>query len=713
MTNQRTTSGGGPRVAISIEFMKSFSALPSPIRKKVHQTLTKFQISPGTHGLNLEKIAGAADATMRSLRVGDNYRAVVSQTGDIYFFCWVDKHDEAYRWAMNKKLIVSPSTGALELIAVEPIPEPSPAPGADAEKPAKQPGLFDRFSDEQLRDLGVPDELLPSVRAIVTEEDLDDREGSFPPVVYFPLLALACGDSYDEVLAEYGRLGDTPVDTSDFSKALDSELSVASFKVIDSSIELQDLLNAPLERWRVFLHPRQRKLVEMSASGPVRVLGSAGTGKTVVAIHRARHLAKKVFTGPNDRILLTTFTKNLAADIRGYLEQICEPDILKRIEVKNIDAWAWNYLKKKGYGAAHVTEEKQKTYWQNALAHRPEEKDFSEQFYKDEWNQIIQPQNIETVERYYRASRLGRGRRLDRKDRKAIWPVFDAYRAELVMNNAKEFEDIYRDAAELLRRDGNQTGYRAVIVDEAQDLSLSAFRMIRHLVPEGPNDLFLVGDARQRIYGYKSSLSAAGINIRGRGKRLYVNYRTTRQTYHYASAVLEGIPFDDLDGEEDPRDGCRSLTSGEPPRYRVFNDSDGELEGIAALAQRFRAENIPLETVCLACRTGALLQRYRAFFASRDIPCHEITGEQSHRAKEPGIRIATMHRIKGIEFDYLILASACEGIIPLREAVDPRENPTDRKLAEKQERSLLYVALTRARKGVFITGYGEKSPYLR
>ncbi len=704
------------RTAISADFLKSFSDLPNKIQKKVREQLTTFQNHPMSPGLNFETIKNAADPTFRSIRIDQIYRAIISQSQDVYILLWVDKHEKAYEWASKKRLMVHPQTGAIELISLNPLSSSKNERMEEVASGEKSPGLFDSFSDDQLLRLGALEEFLPRIRAIVTEDDLDACAGEFPADFYHLLYALACGESYDELLSDYTQPeGAKEVDPDDFATALNNEHSLCSFRVIDDSIELQALLNAPLEQWRVFLHPRQRRLVEMKANGPVRVLGSAGTGKTVVAIHRAKWLAQKVFTAPKDRILFTTYTKNLASDIKGYLESICPPDVFRRIEVVNIDAWAMNYLKKNGYnGKLDFDCTLSKEYWNKALLLKPEGTTLSDQFFKDEWKQIIQPQNIVTLDQYYRASRIGRGRRLNRKDRKEIWRVFDAYRTSLLADNVKEYEDIYRDAQNLLAREKNAAEYKAIIIDEAQDLSLSAFRLIRQIIPnESANDLFIVGDTHQRIYGYKNSLSAANINIKGRGKKLRVNYRTTREIYRYASSILQGLSFDDLDGNEDTLDRCQSITTGETPRYLVFKDQAQEYEGIRDLLTQLQQEGVAPETICLTARTSNQIKAYIKEFESHQIPYHAITNKSSHKEKKEGIRVATMHRIKGIEFDYVIIASVCDGIIPLRAAIDSQENQLDKGLAEKQERSLLYVALTRARKGVFLTGYGKPCPFLK
>ena len=325
---------------------------------------------------------------------------------------------------------------------------------------------------------------------------------------------------------------------------------------------------------------------------------------------------------------------------------------------------------------------------------------------------VVQSQNISDMEQYVRVPRIGRGTRLSRAARRRIWPVFQEYRAQLNEQGKKEYVDLLRDARELIEAQGITLPYRAVVVDEAQDLSAEAYRLIRAIVPEGPNDLFIVGDGHQRIYRHRASLSQCGINIRGRGRRLKLNYRTTDEIRRFAVQLLEGRPIDDLDDGSDNQKGYLSLTHGSPPVVRVFDSLSDEVRFVRKHIDRIVEEGTPIESVCLIARTKHVLDYYVSQLAEGGVTTYEIKRNTAERRDKPGLRVATMHRVKELEFEHVIVVSANSGVIPLDRAVREAEDELARSRAETGERSLLHVALTRAKRSALVTGFGELSPFL-
>jgi superfamily I DNA/RNA helicase len=476
--------------------------------------------------------------------------------------------------------------------------------------------------------------------------------------------------------------------------------------------ELADVLNAPLAFWRVFLHPKQRNLAAMNANGPVRVLGGAGTGKTVVAMHRAKHLVSNVFTGKTDRILFTTFTRNLATDIFENLRTICTVDELSRIDVINLDQWVSNFLRSQNYSNEVVFGADGNQAWQAALNQKDSTLGLSDEFYRSEWEQVAQLQDIRDADAYIRAPRLGRGTRISREKRMKIWPVFQEYRALLNEQGKKEFIDLLRDARCLIEVKKMPPKYKAVIVDEAQDMSSEAFRLIRLLAAPGPNDLFITGDAHQRIYRYKVSLGQCGIDIRGRGKKLKLNYRTTEEIRSFAVRLLEGKPIDDLDSGMDNQAGFLSLAHGEQPVVRRFPTFSEELTFICDHIQNLAGSGAPVESICVIARTNQVVELYQDHIENSGTKTYQIKRNVAEQIDKPGLRLATMHRVKGLEFEHVIIVSANDGLVPLKAAVEESEDEVARGNAEISERSLLYVALTRAKKTAVVTGYGTLSPFL-
>ncbi len=454
------------RVAVSSDFLNAFAGLPQAVQSKVSKFLTLFQRDPTGPGINYERINSARDPNMRSVRIDDAWRGIVlkPEQGNVFLLLWVDRHDDAYAWASRHRCTVNAATGALQVFEAVRIKE-SELVAPEFQAPVGL-ALFHNLSDRDLALLGVPDELLSAVRKVCGEEELDALQHTLPAEAYEGLFLAAAGDSVERILAERDVHRDQPVNAGDFGAALDRLESRSRFVVVDDETELAAVLDASLAQWRIFLHPSQRRLVEGIKSGPVRVLGGAGTGKTVVAMHRAQWLAENGLP-EGGKVLFTTFTRNLAVDIHANLRALCPPATLGRIEVVNLDAWVRQFLQRRDYGYQIVYGADEKL-WNQAMRLKPATVNLPDRFYREEWQRIIQPQGIETLEDYKYASRIGRGTTLNRAERVKIWPVFGEYRRQMMIARKREVEDAYRDAACLIERDRSGLPYAAVIVDEAR-----------------------------------------------------------------------------------------------------------------------------------------------------------------------------------------------------------------------------------------------------
>jgi len=688
-----------PKIAISDDFLKSFAAVPRSHQLAVLNFVAKFRQNPLATGINYERIHDAADPNMRSVRVNDNIRGIVLKpdVGNVYCLLWVDQHDDAYQWARRHKVAIHPDVGSIQIFAVE-----EGAAANHVEVVADQPvGLFAALKDREIRRLGVPDEMLPQVRAVNTEAALDDLQSRLPDEAYEALFMYAAGYSLDQVLAEMAAQQE-PIDPHDFSAALDRDVSRRHFVVLTDDSDLEALLGAPLERWRVFLHPSQRKLVERDWNGPVKVTGGAGTGKTVVAMHRAARLAKQYADIPGRPVVFTTFTKTLAEDIRQHLALLCSPQELEKIQVVNLDQWAVGLLRRFGYKSNLLYSESQRRqYWQAAMSALPAGVDLSPTFLRAEFERVVLPQGCETAEDYMRASRLGRGGQLSRQLRKAIWPVFAEYRAQLQAAQYKEPEEAFREAAQLLAGSAESLGIRAMVVDEAQDISSAAFELIRIAVPEAENDLFIVGDAHQRIYRHKVVLSRTGIEVRGRSKSLKVNYRTTDEIRRWACAQLEGCDIDDLDGNQDSLRGYKSLTHGEVPDVLHSNSTLEDAQHVATILEELAADGIDARQVCVTARTNDDLDAIATALKHANVAVYKLDTHTADDDSVAGVRLSTMHRIKGLEFNVVVIA-AYKGAEAYAVLHSRDEDAGVAEETEVAERCLLHVAATRAKQHLFV-----------
>ena len=293
-----------------------------------------------------------------------------------------------------------------------------------------------------------------------------------------------------------------------------------------------------------------------------------------------------------------------------------------------------------------------------------------------------------------------------------VWKVIEAYQKLMKERSIRDINTAMYECKTLLQKSNIRTRYKHIIVDEAQDLSDNAFRLIRALAGiEHENDIFIVGDAHQRIYKNRAVLSRCGINIRGRSSTLKINYRTTEEIRKYAFALLNGISFDDLDEDFDLGDKCQSLTHGMIPTIKSFKTAENELDYIVTEIKKLVDSGVPMNNICLVGRTHKVIEDYIANLTARGIRSYEIRQNKLDDHNYDGIRIATMHRVKGLEFRYVFVASVNNRIVPLSSAIDHTDAVSERETLTA-EKCLLYVALTRAQKGAYITSFGKKSEFI-
>ncbi len=706
-------------VAVSNDFFKAFNKLPEKSRGKVATFISKFRDNPTSPGLNYERIEGGKDGFIRSVRVDQEIRCIVRapEMGNAYVLLWVDKHDDAYQWARRRTCHVNRVSGALQVVDVESAEEAVATSTVasqeiQAPSPSHEPkSLFEACDDDQLMLLGVPEALLPAVRACSSEEALSRLIEWVPQSCVDGLILLADGRSIDEVIDELERKRPANVDTTDVASALDTPESQAEFMVITDDDVLEAMLSAPMEQWRVFLHPSQRRLVERDWNGPVRVLGGAGTGKTVVAMHKARWLATQLISsGTPGRVLFTTFTRNLSTDIRSNLTKICTPEELQRIEVQHLDGWVLQFLKGQGLPVRVFDDNGRKACWDMALAMEETSLGLDRRFYEEEWKDVVLANGCSSLPEYIAARRVGRGTRLTRQNRAQIWPVFDALRTEFRQRGLWEPEDAKQAATELISKANAAPRYTAIVVDEAQDFDVASFKLLRALVGEPhANDLFIVGDPHQRIYGKPVVLSRCGIEVRGRSRKLRINYRTTEETRAWATAVLHGLDFDDLDGGSDQTSDYRSLLHGDEPLIKGFDDPAEEQQFLAETLRQLEQEQGELASTCVTARTNSGVEKLANTLQNAGFKTRVINKDESDDPSDPALRLATMHRVKGLEFDQVFIPCLDASQMPLQYELDQRPDQVSQELFEQQERSLLHVAATRAKKRVVISYSGTPS----
>ncbi len=686
-----------PQLSLTESFMTSWMSLQGSEIKLVSDALEKFKREPTSPGLNYESL-NVKTKGLHSIRAGRDIRCIVLKAEkdekSHYFFLYTDHHDKAYDWAERRKCGVNAYTGAISVIEEEVQPE------ADEENtyiptnlPVDSFGVFESFSKSDLLSIGVEEDKLELVRSLKEEEELIKLERRFSKHTYNALYDLACGDEYENVLITYGfrKVDEKQFDEEDFIGVLNLDVNKFDIFTAENDAEFEKMLNAPMDRWRVFLHPSQRSLVKAHFNGPVRVLGGAGTGKTVVAMHRAKHLARQLIElkKTDQKILFTTYTTSLVNDIKNNLSKICDFDELKLIEVRGLDSEVRRILKEENYNKSlDYTSNQYKELWQNAMTYNKSSLD--EQFIKDEWTHVIQANGIEDEKSYVRVARPGRGKQLSRLLRGQLWSIFKEYRNLLNENNLMEFTDSYR-AAKVLITEKRQAPFAHVIADEIQDFPPEAFRFLRVLAPtDGPlkNDLFLVGDGHQNLYGHHIILSKTGINIRGRGRKLRINYRTPDKTRYWATSILEQVEVTDLDGNSDDSKGYRSIIKGVAPSFVEIKNKADEVAYLAEYYKHLKAER-PKDLICVAVATNNARTELANTLSKKGMMTHQLDNKNADITDEEPMRISTMHRLKGLEFDHVILSSSCK--VSLKQEKGTLE-----------ERCLIHVAATRCKKTLTI-----------
>ncbi len=701
---------GDPQLAISNEFMDALARLPKSQRKKVQEFAKKFRADPKSSAINYEKIHNMDDDRVRTVRIDQKYRAVVlhPDKGNTYVLVWVDNHDEAMDWARNRTFEVHPETQSLQILNVEQVQKSLTEAGARESGSEK----LIPHDDEMLLSFGVPPVLLPAVRHLESKEQLSQLQTVLPEESYESLVWLAEGESVEEGRQAVGiptvprdatPMGANQEILSSEDQAISNRQSGRRFLRVSSDDELDRVLAAPLERWRVFLHPHQRQLTERFFAGPALVLGGAGTGKTIVAMHRARQLALKLSN--NQKVLFTTFTKNLAENVESILKSLCGEEF-HQIDVQHVHDHAMSWLKPSGHLSVG-SDDDLALAWDQVAVDNPTK--FETDVLREEWFYSHAIKGVTSREAYLQLSRIGRTPLLSRRDRAAIWKAFELFEESLRLAGKCHWIGVVSKAAEHASNVASPI-YRHVIVDEGQDFTASDWRFIRSLVRTGQDDVFIVADPRQRIYHEPTLLSDGGIEIEDRIHRLQINYRTTEQIRNWATDRSGGCDTDDLCDSSWSEIATHSLFSGPDPELIESEDLESESVAIAKLINSLKAD-FPLEEIVVVVRANWLMKKIKTVLKRHSIE-HAALGQNISDAQ--GVRLATMHRVKGLEFRCVIVAGLAENVFPTkyRGRQDDERAKRQHVIAEK---NLLYVASSRARDRLFVSTVGgfAKSGFLK
>ena len=681
---------------IADTFTDSLARLTGEEQKAAKTTAFDLQLNPASPGMNFHKLDKAKDKNFWSVRVSADIRIIVHKTTGSLLLCYVDHHDKAYAWAERRKLETHPSTGAAQLVEIrETVKEVMVPVYIQQELPTlPKPCLFTKLSDEELLGYGVPEEWLKDVRH-ATEDTLLGLADHLPGEAAEALLELATGGKPR-----------VPQPITPEVDPFDHPDAQRRFRVMTNFEELQRALDFPWEKWTVFLHPEQRQLVERDYTGPARVSGSAGTGKTIVALHRAVHLAR---THPNSRVLLTTFSDTLANALNTKLKRLLagEPRLAERIDVHSLEAIGLR-LYKTHCGPVELANRDLvqgllKEASQAVGGHK-----FSLQFLQTEWEQVVDAWQLENWEAYRDVARLGRKTRLPEPQRAVLWSIFEKVRAALgelrIITPAGMFTALAAALAKI-----EHSPFEFAMVDEAQDIAISHLRFLAALGGNRPNTLFFAGDLGQRIFQTPFSWKSLGVDVRGRSRTLRVNYRTSHQIRAQADRLL-GPEVSDVDGNTEKRGDTVSVFNGPPPMIVELEDEEEEATTVGKWIAGHAAAGILPHEFGVFVRSAAQMERAKTAVRQCGLPFKVL---DDHVETLTGhVSIATMHLAKGLEFRAVVVMGCDDEVIPLMERIEAVGDDADLLDVYDTERQLLYVACTRARDHLLVTSVEPASEFL-
>jgi hypothetical protein len=686
---------------IADTFTDSLARLTGDEQKAVKTTAFDLQLNPAHPSMSLHRIEQSKDKHFWSVRAGSDIRIILHKTPNSLMLCYTDHHDKAYDWAARRKLETHPTTGAAQLIEVRETVQRVIVPFyMQAELPlAPKPNtpsklLFANRPDNELMGYGVPTEWLADVKA-ATEDTLLALADHLPAEAAEALLELATGGKPRVTAPSVATAN--PFDHPDAQRR---------FRVMTNVAELQAALDYPWEKWTVFLHPEQRQWVERDYTGPARVSGSAGTGKTIVALHRAVYLAR---SNPDARVLLTTFSDTLASALHTKLKRLVgsEPRLAERIDVVSLNAIGLRLYKAQQGPIALASRDTVRQMLRDTTKAVNGHK-FSLHFLVTEWEQIVDAWQLASWDDYRDVTRLGRKTRLPEPQRAVLWAIFEQVHSALAAQKLVTHAGMFTNLAHTLAN-SKHPPYDFAVVDEAQDLTVAHLRFLAALGANRPDALFFAGDLGQRIFQQPFSWKSLGVDIRGRSRTLRINYRTSHQIRQQADRLL-GDQLVDVDGNSETRSDTVSVFNGPQPVIQVAKTEAEEVKTVGAwLAKQFSAGILP-EEFGVFVRSEAQLERAQAAVTAAGVPFKVL---DDHAETASGhVSIITMHLAKGLEFRAVVVMACDDEVIPLQERIETVGDDADLQEVYDTERHLLYVACTRARDQLLVTGVEPASEFL-
>jgi hypothetical protein len=691
-------------------------------------TVLELVENPKGQGTNLHRLDKSRDKNLWSCRANQDIRIILHLHNGQITLLYVDHHDAAYDWAENRVYKFDEKVKNWKVVKIK---EETVVlrTTVEAEPEAKRP--YAKYSDDALAATGASPGDFDDIRA--ADEDAIFNLGLSAMVLESLLDSLSPSRASSE--ASYGvarsevsafkivtneeKIDPVPEVVLD-AAAVALVLPVASIVPVEppppvvygtvvrvnSQEQLEAVLSGQWEKWQIFLHPNQQELVDAHYSGPVRISGSAGTGKTIVALHRVNHLLR---ISDDTRVLLTTLSPALAGFLHARLRKLLadRPRLGERVEVAGIDEYAQR-LYKLHVGPFQLTSRETVAQWITEACQAAGDAKLRPLFLLNEWEDVIDAQQLTTLEQYQAAERLGRKIRLHAERRQAFWAIFAQVWAKLQAAGTMTSAGLYHRLVTALERlPGSPVDH--VVVDECQDLNQGQVRFLAALGRNRANALFFTGDIGQRIFQQPFSWKALGIDLRGRTKTLRVNYRTSQQIRKTADRLLEASIVD-ADGERVDRSKTISAFGGTAPVISVCDDEAAEQAAAVAFLQERLTAGVKPHEMAIMVRDEAQLPRAQAAAQAAGLPA--VVLDQRLATLAGSLNLSTMHLAKGLEYRAVVVMACDDDVIPSPTRLDAVSDPGDLKEAYELERHLLYVACTRARDHLLVTGVHPASEFL-
>jgi len=681
------------RFLIADTFTDSLARLSGQEQKGAKTSAFDLQMDPSKPGLQYHKLDRAQDPNFASVKVNRDIRIIVHRTKSSFMLCYVGHHDDAYNWAQRRKLETHPTTGAAQLVEIRETVKEIVVQNYIAEERPK-PSLLMDVTDEELLLYGVPPEWLADVKG-ANEDNILELADHLPKEAAEAVLELATGGK--------PRISVIAIPVEDPFEHPDA---LRRFRVMDNIEDLERALAYPWDKWTIFLHPDQKQYVEADYSGPARVSGSAGTGKTVVALHRAVYLAK---SNPDARVLLSTFSETLANALKEKLRRLIynQPRLADQIEVYAMNAIG-ERLYRVNFGEVRIANKEIISQLIVKAASQVEGITFSQYFLLMEWGQVVDAWQLKTWEEYQNVLRLGRKTRLPENRREVLWSIFEIVREELKGRGLITRAGMFNQLAEHYQT-RNRSPFDFIVVDESQDISVAQLKFLAALGDNRPNSLFFAGDLGQRIFQQPFSWKALGVDIRGRSRILKVNYRTSHQIRMQADKLL-GPEIADVDGVIEDRSGTISVFNGPKPVIKIFDSQDEEIEAVSQQLQDWVNQGLALKEIGIFVRSENELQRVKTAVEAANLT-YKVLDERVSTT-EGHVSLCTMHLAKGLEFRAVVVMACDDEIIPLQDRIERVADESDLLEVYNTERQLLYVACTRARDHLVLSSVAPASEFL-